>query len=464
MFSEATFAGENFESAADTVKEVRDSGCQTVEIAVTTTLSQTAFRSTSEVQTEGIGSSAEAPAYDERKLAEFLQRISPPVIAELDKAAKSKAFTNYQLGRNESQDEVNQLYRLQSNHMPDLPNIQVSCLSWSCTGNVVAIGFASPGHEGWCVHQSAVHFYNISKHKLDVSKPDRVIDVNSCVSALAMHPYEPSVVALGTQFGEVQIWSTDKDEYEGSFQNSLHHKNRVTQIAWITLGSQLHLITSSLDGYLFSFKVIPTLRAVTLVERYLPNSLDSVFAPGITTFAFSRLPGIFVAALEGGELLHCSTYPACDARPRSATTIRQPVLKSLGKELGEVTCIEFSPYIDHLFITIHVEDKITIRSLNKGDPVREIYTDFTMVGAHWSPAQGNVVIGWGGSSHLGVYHFKSAQRMAHICPEGERPSSPHIICTAFNHKSPCLIAIGGENACVFVWEIPQYFQTPVDLI
>uniref|UniRef100_A0A146L241 WD repeat-containing protein 34 n=2 Tax=Lygus hesperus TaxID=30085 RepID=A0A146L241_LYGHE len=463
MFTNVSFKVQSFESAPDTVKEIKDSTCQTSVVPLTASSSQTAFRSCVETQTEESVEQYESPQYDEQRLASYLERVCPAVLAELDKAAKSKAFTNYKLARDESQEEALQLYELRSSQMPDLPNIQVSCLSWSCTGNVVAIGFAIPGHSGWCQHESAVHFYNISKHKIDTTKPDRVISINSCISSLSMHPYEPSVVALGTHLGEVQVWSTDKDEYHGNFQNNIHHKNRVTQVVWVNIGPQLLLMTSSLDGYLFTFKVIPALKAMTLNERYLPNSLDSVLVPGITTFAFSRLPGIFVTALEGGELLHCSTFSAAsDARPQSATIVKQPVLKSLGKELGEVICIEFSPYIEHMYVTVHIENKFTIRSLNDDAPIHEIYTDFTLVGAHWSSAQGNIVFGWGGAPHLAVYHVQTARRMALICPEGDHPSCPHVLTTAVNHKSPKLMAVGGSNGCVFVWEIPQYFRTPYD--
>ncbi|XP_014241187.1 WD repeat-containing protein 34-like [Cimex lectularius] len=466
MFSNYTSEAVGFDSISEGSTETLDSSCQTSECFTSEKENQTFYKNTLEVQTDVFNREAESPAYDEQELTTFLKRVCPAVIRELDRVEKTKAFSNYKLTEEDHHDEVKLMHVLSASHLPALPKLRVSCMAWNCTGAIIGLAFETPVHSDWCVHDSAIYFYNINKYKFDGFQPNRVITTASCVTALAMHPFEPAVVAAGTQAGEVHVWSLLNEGPESGFTNIVTHNDRVTKIEWVSIKDQLLLVTSSLDSYMFTFKVVSGLRSVTLNDKFVLNEDDKVIKAGVTTFGFSKSPGVFVAGLEGGELLHCSAFGATPMakRPDSASTFKKPVLKSLGKLLGPVVTIEFSPYHENLFVTAHTENKFTIRSIDQVTPLREIYTDFEVVGTCWSPSQGNAVLSWGASDKIVIFNSDNGKKLIELRPEDEpdyelsKEPRPVIYNVAFNVKYDNILALSCHNSKSYIWEIPKFYK------
>lgn len=81
--------------------------------------------------------------------------------------------------------------------------LQVTGLSWNCTGAVVAAAFGRFDHEDWCTHRSTLCTWNLDRRGLVEDKPDIVIDVPSCLMCIACHPKKPAWIVGGTFNGEI---------------------------------------------------------------------------------------------------------------------------------------------------------------------------------------------------------------------------------------------------------------------
>lgn len=59
-----------------------------------------------------------------------------------------------------------------------------------------------------------------------------------------------------------------KADHDVNIGNVINHKDRITRLSWETINSQLYLVTGSLDGHLFFFKIVPSIGSVVITERY----------------------------------------------------------------------------------------------------------------------------------------------------------------------------------------------------
>nr|XP_014287461.1 WD repeat-containing protein 34-like isoform X2 [Halyomorpha halys] len=415
---------------------------------------QTNSNKDSGIQTEEIVKNLNSD-YNVDNLAAFLKRISPDVLLELNKAEKSKAFTQYRDISDEQQfhNTIKATHIIQSAEVPKIPEVKVSSLSWSCTGNVISFGYETFEHEDWCTHKSSVDFYNITMSDFDEKKPRHAISTTSCVTYLATHPFEPTIIAIGTADGDVHIWDLKKVDRDVSIGNIFHHKDRITRLSWETINSQLYLVSSALDGNLFLLKVVPSIGSVVISERYIMTNEGTELLPGINTYGFSTQPGVFVVALESGELLHCSTFSAPTI---PSTSFKNPVLKSIAEKTALVTDLKFSPFIEHLFIICCVNKTFLIYSLKESVHLYRMHINFIPLGLAWSRNQGNIFFLWGQSQKVHVFNSDNGRAVAEL--QSDISNYDTINSVAVSPKSSRLgLSIG--NGRVLIWEIPEFFIT-----
>jgi len=86
----------------------------------------------------------------------------------------------------------------------------VSALSWSPNGSMLAVGYGKRNHNSWCDDSSTVSIWCIFRRDFNSEKPNINIDVESCVSSLAFHPSNPSILAGGTFNGKIYLWDIFK--------------------------------------------------------------------------------------------------------------------------------------------------------------------------------------------------------------------------------------------------------------
>lgn len=75
--------------------------------------------------------------------------------------------------------------------------MKVSDMSWSIGGGTLAVSFGIPYHETWCDHLSKMQLYNQTKEGSFTDNPNKTLETNACITTLAYHPTEPSIIAAG---------------------------------------------------------------------------------------------------------------------------------------------------------------------------------------------------------------------------------------------------------------------------
>uniref|UniRef100_A0A1B6KFN5 Uncharacterized protein n=1 Tax=Graphocephala atropunctata TaxID=36148 RepID=A0A1B6KFN5_9HEMI len=451
MFSDFEAESAEFPSNWKCSRSSEDSSSQTTEVRATDKSVQAVETLPTAVQTEERDVQLTSAAYDEARLAAFLGRVCPAVVRELDRTSRSSALSAYTLAQ-DTDYAVRELLTLS----PPSDSVKVSQLSWSCTGSVLAVAHSHTLHSSWCSHQGHIALYNVDRES---KTPSRSLEATSCVRSVSMHPYLSSVVAAGTLSGDVLVWDTAREGTEACLVNTSHttHADSVTQIRWaLGTGTTVTLVSSGCDGLLYFWKVSPQLMSYQVAERYSCDTA-SVQA-GISCFAFPHhKQDMFVVAMEGGALHHCSTSAA---KPVASGVhlMKDPVISSFEPQPATVTCVEFSPHHDDVFATISSDQTIRIYSLFKRSAEREICGVGGLVGLCWAPAQAHILAGWGHQATVSLYNSQTGDFLTTLTPDNME-NQAHVSAAAFNAKSVRLFAIGDLSGSAHVWKIPSHLQT-----
>lgn len=142
-----------------------------------------------------------------------------------------------------------------------------SCISWSCNGSSLAVGYGKTDHVSWCEHQSVVSIFSIFRRDFDPLKPTVNIDVPNCLTSLAFHPENPLILAGGTVNGEIYIWNIDVDDQkqqnavlQKSEADEYFHREPIKGMVWMTSESPetgqeyFCLVSVSSDGKILTWK------------------------------------------------------------------------------------------------------------------------------------------------------------------------------------------------------------------
>uniref|UniRef100_A0A1B6J4Y6 Uncharacterized protein n=1 Tax=Homalodisca liturata TaxID=320908 RepID=A0A1B6J4Y6_9HEMI len=450
MFTDFETESAGFSSNWNSSRASEDSSVQTTEVRTADQNLQAVDTFSTVVQTEYSDVQQLSAAYDETRLAAFLGRVCPAVVQELDRVCRSNALNTYTLAQ-DSDSDVRELLKLS----PPADNMKVSQLSWSCTGSVLAVAHSHTLHPSWCSHQGHIALYNVDRES---RSPSRSLEPMSCVRSISMHPYLSSVVVAGTFSGEVLVWDTAREGSEASLVNVSRttHADSVTQVRWVLgTGTAVTLVSSGTDGHLYFWKVSPQLMSYQVLERYCCDTTN--LQAGISCFAFPHhKQDMFVVALEGGALHHCS---ASAAKPvASEHLVKDPVISSFEPQPATVTCVEFSPHHDDVFATVSTDQTIRIYSLFQRRAEREICGVGSLVGLCWAPAQAHVLAGWGDQAVVSLYNSHTGDTLSPLTPDNTE-NKAHISAAAFNTKSTRLFAIGDIEGTTHVWKIPSHIPT-----
>ncbi|XP_037775081.1 cytoplasmic dynein 2 intermediate chain 2-like [Penaeus monodon] len=325
MFSKHSDSPVSFKSSWKTEQQLAEGGTQTDEVGQEEAECQVISLIETGVQTE----EEEPPnfdnqEYDEASLAEFLQRITPKVIQELDRQNRSRAFDGFLLMREEETSQVKLLHTLRWSNR-DTEGL-VSGIDWSCTGSVIAVAYGWSSHDDWCDHKSAVAVWNINRSDFDSNQPERVIDVSSCVASLAFHPTNPAVFAIGTFNGEVLVYDLVHVEEVVPMATGECGGGSVTTLLWIDSAisrvsatrSSSTLVATTSTGYILEWTLNITKQELQLksgfmlqgqdVPRSIRTQVDESSGVGIATASFnSEDITLFVLGAEVGGMFLCST-------------------------------------------------------------------------------------------------------------------------------------------------------------
>ncbi|MCL4126874.1 UNVERIFIED_CONTAM: hypothetical protein GTU68_024547, partial [Idotea baltica] len=211
MFSKKDFAATSFDSSWKKEQDVSNATSQTEPLETIDQECQVLENREVSVQTDKEEPrSYEKAKYDESSLVEFLQRILPHVEKEISKTSRSRAFDGYS-NLNETLDTGEKcIHTLRWQHI--LPEHIVIDIGWSSTGSVIGVGYGVRLHDDWCSHKGAVAIWNINRAEFAANNPDQIIEISTCVTCLAFHPTNPSMLAVGNMAGEVMIFDLSRTE------------------------------------------------------------------------------------------------------------------------------------------------------------------------------------------------------------------------------------------------------------
>lgn len=384
---------------------------------------------------------------EEKSLAQFLSKISGNVLKELDKNDASNAMARLVTLDFEDEEDIKS-ERVQCFEPPtmEITKIQVSCVSWNCTGSLLAVGFSSQDHDTWCSHSGLINFYNTEK-----SAPTRSIKTKSCVTSVSMHPYELSLVAAGMYSGEVCTYNLNLEDVDLALKSNIDESSRVTQVSWeYAEGTSTRplLAVSSLDGTLSLFHVTLQTGSMTLSKKLIISDPVTSARPGVLCFAFApRRAHSFISGVEGGSL-----YSGSSLEPAHA-----PVRSSFASHATNVTCLSFCTHSsakEAWFLSGSL-DEVRLYDLESPAPLHTISCKNYCLGVAWSVTQPQVIFYWGNSLTVTVYNIT---RRAEITSLDMNNQDRTITALDVNTKVPSLLATGNDTGEVQVWQIPKYFK------
>ncbi|XP_069697896.1 cytoplasmic dynein 2 intermediate chain 2-like isoform X1 [Periplaneta americana] len=483
MFSDKSFDAVGFPSCWKTERELQDDGIQTTDSSYKEQESQATESKNAETQTE---TSQPQLVLDENvdydKLAAFLRRICPKVITELDKMHRSRAFDGYEPIEDNTDDAVKKLHVLQIPNITPQSEIKVSCVSWSCTGAVVAFGYSHTEHENWCDHSGSVHLFNINRHDFSPTTPSKTLETRSCVTSVSAHLFEPSILAAGTTSGEVLVWNLQKDDdclICSSATVPGAHREAVSQVSWIRNPDPTQqrplLVSAGRDGRILIWQVGTHSGTFQLSDGFVillehikhtgpgktvPSPVGGAGVDmelGVTCFSFNKHDlASFVVGVDGGGLLSCSTVVAKPAPVRSEVPLKDPVLSAFEKHQGAVTSVQCSPHHENIFLSCGSDNEIRIYNMKQTSPVQMIYVEAGVVGLEWSLAHPNLFAAWETvNGCVNFYNLRTGEVISSLqFPALEKTAPITTVCC--NPHSYHLFAVGDMYGRVVIWQQPTY--------
>uniref|UniRef100_A0A672QYN4 WD repeat-containing protein 34-like n=1 Tax=Sinocyclocheilus grahami TaxID=75366 RepID=A0A672QYN4_SINGR len=325
-------------------------------------------------------------------LLDFLHKVEDIVIKELVKNSKSHAFDGFQVNWEDQNESVSCMYRLQHVDAQER-GLQVTSVSWNCTGSVIGCGFGRVDDGDWSNEKAYVCTWNLDRQNLNPKRPDVIIDVASPVMCLCFHPVRPSV---------------------------LH----------FTLIIQHNCLSLKTRG--------STTIGVTSVALS-PWDLDT-----------------FLVGSEGGLVLKCSfsseTVAAVPPDGESVT-LRAPVQFSFSPLGGPVHSVHFSPFHRNLFVSVGTDGLAHLHTVLQPRPLLSLrVSDSYVFGVRWSPTRPLVFAAATGQGLVQMFDLgrRSLRPAATI---DQNTSGQPTYCLEFNPKHTNLMAAGNADGSVSIWQL-----------
>ena len=325
---------------------------------------------------------------------------------ELKNAYHSTAFQGWG-ATSETQDQISKAAFLHKFSWKERDTKTVSDISWSCNGRLIAAAFSEPEHLAWCNHESSFAYWGIGRSQLDQSTPTGVVSAPACLSSIAFHTHEPSLLAVGSFNGELLIYDLNAEDpllaarKEQFLQRQIEsvdpgqRDESLATILWsrnFLSSSSVHplLITGSLDGHLTVWSFNPLVKdnldaliSVTLGvdSLHFPDRHISSGAPlpGITAVApLTSDPSQLVIGTEGGGLAL--------TRPLVKGSTDLNVSLSLQPHTGHVTGIHWQSNSSgqSLLSTTGVDGRVYLFNLQDSlTPATTVLTEFSINSSSW---------------------------------------------------------------------------------
>ncbi|XP_010164767.1 WD repeat-containing protein 34, partial [Antrostomus carolinensis] len=413
---------------------------------------------------------------DYSSLLSFLQRVERAVIKELNKNWKSRAFDGFEVNWTEQNETVLCLHTLSYPEAQE-QKLQVTSISWSATGSVVACSYGRLHGGDWSTEKSYVCTWNLDRRGLNPQRPDLVVDVPSSVMCLAFHPSQPALIAGGLFSGELVVWDTSRTEDPMIWRTGMTddtHSDPVYQVKWLPDAkhrNHAQLLSASTDGKILVWREerdgrLALAEGFALVAQQIPRSSQlkkftwGEAAVGVTSLSFSHFnPHVFIVGVEGGYPLKCSMAAETRALhpPGSSVPLRAPAELAFSPHGGPVYSVSCSPFHRNLFLSCGTDGQVHLHSMLQTQPLicLQLSKKYLFC-VRWSPVRPLVFAAASGEGAVHLFDLeKSSQKPALSLQQaaGECP----VHCLEFNVKQTRLLAAGDATGTVRVWQLSSDF-------
>ncbi|KAF4098758.1 WD repeat-containing protein 34 [Onychostoma macrolepis] len=405
-------------------------------------------------------------------LLDFLHRAEDIILKELVKNSKSHAFDGFEVNWEDQNESVSCMYRLQ--HVDALERgLQVTSVSWNCTGSVIGCGFGREDDGDWSNEKAYVCMWNLDRQNLNPKRPDVIIDVATPVMCLCFHPLKPSVVAGGLYSGEVLVWDTSRSQDLILAQTGMSadtHREPVYQVSWVSgarrgeftvlsAGSGGRVLLWTVDGA--EAKLILS-SGYALVQQQVPQSGAASKTRGSTNIGVTSVAlspwdlDTFLVGSEGGLVLKCSfnseTVAAVPPDGESVT-LRAPVQFSFSPRGGPVHSVHFSPFHRNLFVSVGTDGLAHLHTVLQPRPLLSLrVSDSYVFGVRWSPTRPLVFAAATGQGLVQMFDL-GRRSLRPVATIDQDTSSQPTYCLEFNPKHTNLMAVGNADGSVNIWQL-----------
>ena len=242
-FTDSDAAAHNpvgFQSSWRQSVETSDADMQTDELQVAHQRTQHPKCKDMEVQAEPAAAVVPMVRAGFGKLSEldaFLQQCTPLLESQLRRNLTSRAFEGHDVSWEEQHDQVSCLHSLR--HQGALASASpeaCTAVAWNAPGTVIAAAYGALDRNDWPHTPSMLCCWSVFRRSLDPAKADVAIELPGCLTCLAFHPEDPSLLAGGAYNGDVFLWRIgekggDPLVAKSVLTNYTHHEP-VLQMAW----------------------------------------------------------------------------------------------------------------------------------------------------------------------------------------------------------------------------------------
>ncbi|XP_066501204.1 WD repeat-containing protein 34 [Hoplias malabaricus] len=403
-------------------------------------------------------------------LEDFLHRVEHMVIRELVKNAKSHAFDGFEVNWSDQHETVSCLYSL-SHPDAQLRGLQVTSVSWNCTGSVIACAYGRVDNGDWSTERSCICTWNLDRSRLNPKQPDMVIDTATPVMSVSFHPLRPSLIAGGLYSGEVMVWDTSRSQDPVLAQTGMSpdtHREPVYEVKWVpgARRGEMSVLSACSGGRILLWNVYAVEGKLTLTSGYalvrqqLPLSLSMSKIRGGTNIGVTSLTlspwdvDTFLVGSEGGMVLKCSfssqTVAAVPPDGESVT-LRSPAQFSFSPRGGPIHALHFSPFHRNLFVSVGTDGLAHIHSILQPQPLLALrVSDSYVFGVRWSPVRPLVFAAVTGQGLVQVFDLgrRSLRPAASI---DQKTGGQPAYCLEFSPQQ--LLAVGNADGTVNIWQL-----------
>ena len=466
-------------------KEYQDSTVETEEIEYWERATRMQPKKNKKVQSDV----AARGKLGEVDLSEFLSKTVPLMEKQLDKA--TKAFQYYEVDWGADNHLNHAAFTFTGEGC-------VTCLEWNCKGSLLAVGYGELSHSGWCSHVSYLKVYHLSRNK------QFQFEVQACLSSVCFHPLEPKLLLGGTYNGQVLAWDLDREEtyLGGSTIDEYQHREAVRGLFWSKpLEGQPELFSVSSDGKVLEWEPKD-------LEFPIRGFLINKAKEGGLTLSVPDSTSAIVGT-ESGKVLKFTlpdlqkTPPPLEGakwKPQAAAalsnlslgyiqqvkTLAERYAKDLSLKEVDTRCIfackpdlnrlypspatfSYEPheapvvqlgvnsFHKNLFATCSTDGTAKLYHLLNKKPLRILQPGAVLTGLAWSLSRPLVLALGGRNGSVYVYDFM--QSFNNPVTEISPPGKASVVALAFNSLVRDYLAVAYDNGVTVVYQMSPVFSS-----